>query len=284
MQNRNFFIPVILTICATLSLCACKKGDAALIKTALSQPYRNVAEYQAVIGGNNPASSYPVLFKNTYDPSGKTVKEIACNFYDGFPGFVGNEPQDFLDFIVVRNGSSLFLLNKSNTGDTAMQVSFNSQGRPEASITYPVGGIDDNYSTALETENFTYVNDRIFSVTTDGTKTDTVGYDSVGNVLSFAGNVYLYDYYRKATQTFYINDLEDRDHAYYLLQYLGYFPEVTSTVNIRINFTDARASVNLDYEQFDADGRVINFSAAYLPGYNNGYNGRGGAVITWNTP
>jgi hypothetical protein len=55
-------------------------------------------------------------------------------------------------------------------------------------------------------------------------------------------------------------DYMQSDWPFYLLQYLGFFPEVTNPVNIRTNLV-ADASLNgpILNHKFDADGKVISY-------------------------
>jgi hypothetical protein len=59
---------------------------------------------------------------------------------------------------------------------------------------------------------------------------------------------------------------------FYLLQYLGFFPEVTSPVNVRTGVTTGSDTGGpLTDQQFDAEGRLIGYEIDFIP-----------VTITWN--
>jgi hypothetical protein len=270
MRNKLSLVATVLLTGMSLFLCGCKKAStfARVIQQKLAC---DVAKYSVDIDNGVPASNVTV-FQKTYDAEGKTVTEIECVFFEPFSSssetsggssFYGLQH----DLLVAKSDSSLLLRDKNNLADTAMLVLFNKEGRPTSSITSLAGNITDNFHSG-DTESFTYKGGRIFSVQELGFPIDTVHYDSLGNLLSFAGNTYIYDYDRQATESFYITDYQARDHGYYLLQYLGYFPEVTNTTNIRSNLSnsDLTYKANLAGEQYDPAGRVIGFNTYVIQG------------------
>jgi hypothetical protein len=267
MRNKISLATAILLIGMSLLFSMCKKTSTPgrIIQQKLAC---DVARYMVTI--NQPQA----LFQKTYDAAGKSVTEISCSFFEpGFDvfseGYFGHQH----DLLVTKSGSSLILLDKNDPADTAMMVYFNKDGRPASSITNLAGNITDNYLHG-DTENFAYKGSRVFSVETLGAQVDTVRYDSLGNVLSFAGNNNIYDYDRQAAESFYITDFQQTDHGYYLLQYLGYFPEVTNTTNIRSNTSNSywKVQVNNGSERYDSVGRVIEFLSTYVYGAGNNPN------------
>jgi hypothetical protein len=275
MRNKISLVGAVLLTGIALFPVSCKKASnpERVIQQKLAC---DVAQYNVSYGGI-PDPGFPVLFQKTYDAAGKTVTEIHCTFVDveSWPYFFYGPQHDLL---VTKNDSSLILRNKNNLVDTSMKVLFSRDGRPVSTITSVAGNITD-YFLYCDTEYFAYKGSRIFSVQTAGGQVDTVRYDSLGNVLSFAGNNYIYDYYRQATESFYITDIQRRDHGYYLLQYLGYFPEVTNTNNIlsNISSTTFGEKINLVNDEFDPAGRVISFNADFIVGYNL-YGGSGAST------
>jgi hypothetical protein len=249
---------------------ACKKAST-LPRVIQQKLACDVSQYSVNMGGSSPNVT---LFQKTYDAQGKSVKEIECVFFEPYSSYgltvSGTSYGAQHDLLVSKSGSSLLLRDKNNLADTAMVVLLNGDGRPVSSITNLAGNITDSYHYG-DTENYTYRGARIFSVqSVRFQQVDTVKYDSLGNLLSFAGNTYVYDYDRQASESFYNTDYQALFHGYYLLQYLGYFPEVTNTTNIRSTVSNSYllAEANLGEEQYDPDGRVIGFNTHFIQGSN----------------
>jgi hypothetical protein len=282
MRNNSSLVVTVLLSGISLLLCTCKK--ASTLERVIQQKLAcDVANYSLYLDGS-PIINVS-LFQKTYDAQGKAVTEIQCVFFEPyFDGYSGFGPQH--DLLVTKTDSLLILRDKNNLADTAMMVLFNKAGRPVSSITSLAGNITDSYSHYGDTENYTYRGGRIFSVEVVGSQVDTVQYDSLGNLLSFAGNTYIYDYYRQATESFIITDYQPRTHGYYLLQYLGYFPEVTNTTNIRSSLSNSSLfeTANLDGEQYDPAGRVIGFSTYFLQGSIFGNTPPWVTTITYHCP
>ena len=260
-----------------LFLGACKK--ASTVGRAIQQKLAcDVSRYSVSAYDNQSGVVDDVnLFQKIYDAAGKNVTEIQCAFFEPYSPYGVDIGGSFLfgpthDLLVYKNGSSLILRDKTNSTDTAMVAILNGAGRPVSCILSLQGVLTDD-SHLVDTETFVYKGSRIFSVqgTLSGL-TDTVRYDSLGNLLSFAGNTYIYDYYRPTVESFYMTDYEAKDHGYYLLQYLGYFPEVTNTSNIRSNLSNSYLmdAANMGEEQYDADGRLVGFNTHFVQGYNFG--------------
>jgi hypothetical protein len=140
----------------------------------------------------------------------------------------------------------------------------------------------------VESEYYYYKNNRFLAVKdnksdepfppTSETRTDTVQYDKFGNPSSFLGNSYQYDSSRTVASQFLADDFVGRDDLFYLLEYLGYFPEITSPVNIRTKtFTievpvGSTNGITDKNQKFDREGRLISYTgqAPYM-------------TITWNS-
>ena len=84
-------------------------------------------------------------------------------------------------------------------------------------------------------------------------------YDKFGNILSFNGNTYQYDYSRKAKQQFYCDDFMGNCEPFYLLQYLGFFPEVNNPPNIRTHVETTVFHGDLTNHKFDHEGKLIGY-------------------------
>ena len=270
MRIKISLVAAVLLAGMSLFFCMCKKAST-LPRVIQQKLACDVSQYSVNMGGASPNVS---LFQKTYDAQGKNVTEIECVFFEPYSPYGltvnGTSYGAQHDLQVSKSGSSLILRDENNLADTAMVVSLNKDGRPVSSITNLAGNITDSYHYG-DTENYTYRGGRIFSVQSIRfQQVDTVGYDSLGNLLSFAGNTYIYDYYRQASESFYITDFQGLFHGYYLLQYLGYFPEVTNTTNIRSTVSNSflRDAGNLVGEQYDPEGRVIGFNTQFIQGSN----------------
>lgn len=221
-----------------------------------------VAEYHLPYYDTEPLA-FPFLFKKTYDATGKIVTAIDCSFWNV------NSPQRVArnELILERKGASLFFLDKHNLADTVLYVYFNSNGRVGS-----LRGTDKlvNFEERLRSNRFIYENNRLAAIETiipngPGNElrfTSPLTYDSYGNVLSLRNNSYVYDITRKPRQQFYIDDYMDYEFGYYLLQYLGYFPEVTNPPNIRIHVKTNVFDRDLTGHSFDADNRLTGYQFA----------------------
>ena len=94
---------------------------------------------------------------------------------------------------------------------------------------------------------------------------DTIRYDNYGNVLSHGTTRYQYDYSKKPRQQFYCDDFMGADESFYLLQYLGYFPELNNPVNLRTYTYTEEFSGPLTDHQFDGEGRLISYEFESSP-------------------
>jgi hypothetical protein len=225
----------------------------------------------------------PYLFRKTYDPSGRIVQEIDCNFTNDIL------PTDLLSTTLYLNiaqkGRVVFLIKKdtlkADFPDTLFRIYLNVAGRPDSCIGAP-GSEPQAGPASFEKEYYTYKDNRVTVVKMNITFiygapnyeyfADTVKYDKYGNPSSFNGNIYSYDYTRKAQQQFYCDDYMGAESDFYLLQYLGYFPEVTSPVNVRTGVNTGSDTGGPLYDQrFDAEGKLIAYTLDALP-----------VSITWN--
>jgi hypothetical protein len=229
-----------------------------------------VAEYHVPIY-DDFYPDYYYLFRKTYDPSGKIVKEIVFSFNDDLG--VDDVVNYTYDFLVESKGRVVYFIEeasaKNGLPDTAFRLYLNSQGRPDSCIGNT--GFIPNVGTYVESEYYYYKNNRFFAVKdnqadqpfppTFSTRTDTMQYDKFGNPLSFLGNSYQYDSSRTVASQFLCDDFVGRADLFYLLEYLGYFPEITSPVNIRtgISRIDDPGSPETA-QQFDREGRLISYN------------------------
>jgi hypothetical protein len=163
----------------------------------------------------------------------------------------------------------VYLLKKTDLSDTGMVIQLNDKGRV---VSCHIAREVNEIHGSGESEYFFYKGNRIWYITTvpdtNGhfipySTTDTVHYDSHGNPSSFAFNTYQYDYTRKVDFQYYIDDQMESDYGYYVCQYLGYFPEVTSPPNLRIHTQADEFNLPLVDQQFDAAGRMISYDYSF---------------------
>lgn len=220
----------------------------------------------------------PYLFDKTFDPSGKILKEIAFSFNDDIG--VGDLPTYTYDLLVESKGNVVYLIEKG-AADTAFRLYLNAQGRPDSCIGTVQFIPDQAYGT--ESEYYYYKDSRFLAVkdelknssnTIVYASIDTMKYDSYGNPLSFRGNSYQYDYSRAVSLQFLCDDFTGGDDLFYLMEYLGYFQEITSPANLRTtltNATDPTGASETD-QLFDKEGRLISYTMLGQP-----------ETITWNS-
>jgi hypothetical protein len=283
---KNIFV---VTPCALFFLlsCSCRKGNDPI--PGNSNPLTDdeqVVEYHKTWYDNKLPAPYPAhapyLFKKTY--SGKTVTEITCSFNDE------EVTQDFLPkyyhvFKVAEHGLIVYLVNKQlgkdGIPDTVATVTLNAAGRPETCAANPELAPDFIAPTWI-LQHYYYHNDKVIAVKAEYTTPDypyykptldSLHYDDHGNLLSFMNNIFSYDYSREPKQQFYCEGFMSYQEPFYLLQYLGYFPEVNCPTNLmnRVNamyYDDWTGP--LANHQFDGKGRLISYD---YPG--------GPTTITW---
>jgi hypothetical protein len=262
----------LVSLLLSLLFLSCNKDDDfpnALMKCQVSEFH--LATYDLYF------TDFPFLFKKTYDPSGKILKEISCLFWNDQP-----PTSQFVtphDLVINSHGRKIFLLNKHDLLDTVVKITLNIAGRPESCESKKELN-ESNGKNFSETEHFVYKYNRLVFVQATSasvfspipyTSTYPLVYDNYGNMLSFGGNVYQYDYNRRAKKQFYCDDLMATNNGFYLLQYLGFFPEVNSPVNLRKHGFATTFQGDFNNHTFDSDGK--------LTGY---YFGGLKATITWN--
>lgn len=244
-----------------------------------------VAEYHLGSFGTLFPTPPSYLFQKTFDPSGKIVREIDCSFNDDI--LPGDLLSRTLFMTVEQKGWIVYLIKKdsdlTHIPDTLVRIYLNEKGRPDSCIGGP-GSDPEAGRTGFEKEYYTYKDNRIQLVRSNITSAqldgpaftfanvDMVKYDRYGNPLSFSGESYTYDYTRKAKQQFYCDDFMGDESDFYILQYLGFFPEVTSPVNVRTGVnTGSDTGGPLTDQRFDAEGRLIGYAIDDIP-----------VSITWN--
>ena len=226
----------------------------------------------------------PLLFRKTFDPTGKVVKGMACGFLND------NLPADaagfLLDMTIAQRDRRVFLI-KADSGkmippDTLVTIYLNNQGRPDSSIGRP-GSCPEAGTLAYEHEYYYYKNDRVtyikHTIWADAdfsfSGKDTVRYDKYDNPISYGFNTYQYDHTRKGGDKFYADVFMGNESNFYILQYLGFFPEINNPPNLRTYeySSDWSGGGNLTNQQFDREGKLTGFS---LVGEN--------VTISWNCP
>jgi len=226
----------------------------------------------------------PYLFRKTFDPSGRIAQEIDCNFTNDI--LPANLLSTTLYLKIAQKGRVVYLIKKdslkADLPDTLFRIYLNENGRPDSCIGSP-GSQPQARPGSFEKEYYTYKDNRVtvvkmnMTLIVEGSSyfldgADTVKYDKYGNPLSFGGMSYTYDYTRKARQQFYCDDFMGNESNFYLLQYLGFFPEVTSPIHVRtaVN-TGGDTGGPLTGQRFDEEGRLIGYTIDGIP-----------VSITWN--
>ena len=250
---------------------SCKKTNPASSPIPRDQHTLVVDEYLLPLY-DNAIFDFPLLFKKKYDQVGR-FNELDFSFENTLVASYSLEH----DYSVVQNGLTLYLLKVGDPTDTGVKVILN--GRGKAVSCHIAKDINDIHGIA-ETEYFFYKNDRIWYIKTvpDGgadnslqPSYDTVYFDTHGNPSRFGFNTYQYNYTKKVDFQYYIDDQMESSPGYYICQYLGYFPEVTSPPNLRIHVQADEFSLDLLDDQFDPAGRMISYQ----------YSNFGGVVIAW---
>lgn len=237
---------------------SCNKINEILDHSHLPLPTCEVAEYHVPFL-DGFFLDFPLMFRKTYDAKGN-LEEIDFAFSNTL-GFLAAAH----DMIVKYSGQRVFLLSKANPSDTTMTIILNIQGRP-VSCTIAAELNDDEGHGYGDTEYFTYKNNRIFSIRGVNSAphgyqaTDTVFYDTHGNPSRFGANSYQYDYTKKVKQQYLDDDQQEYTLGYYICQYLGYFPEVTSPPNLRTHVQADEFTYNLTAYRFDWEGKLVSYS------------------------
>jgi hypothetical protein len=278
--SRSLSATVLTAIAITLLGSSCNKN--------LPGPFNpltggcQVAAFHSAFFDSFYPTPPPYLFQKSFDATGRVVTGIDCSFSNDIVPLT--LPSFTLHLNVVQKGLTVLLIRKptgkeGDIPDTLGRIYLNSAGRPDSCV--GAAGLDPFLSADPEKERYYYKNGRLlavydavyFSPGDFFSGTDTISYDRFGNPLSFKNNSYQYDYNRRAKQQYYSDDFMEGDRVFYLLQYLGFFPEVTNPPNVRTRAanTDNPEGVNLSNLQFDSEGKLI------------GYGGITGTnTITWN--
>ncbi|HEX9509581.1 MAG TPA: hypothetical protein VF939_03805 [Puia sp.] len=272
---KNVFL--LAAACGLFLLSACRKGMEP--NHEFPNPLRSnnqVVEYHKTFYDALFNTHVPYLFIKKYDPSGRAVTEIDCSFEDdrGPTTFYSTV---YHEFKVSQQGRMIYLINKqlpkSNIPDTVARVTLNEDGRAESCAVNPELALDFIAPTWI-TQHYIYRNDKVIAVKSEYNtpdypyyypRTDSLHYDNYGNLLSFNGNTFQYDYTRTARQQFYCEDLTGQEEPFYLLEYLGFFPEVSSPTNVMIHYDNAVDRYALTNHKFDREGRLISYDYHFGP-------------------
>lgn len=272
MKKTIARLPVLIIITASLLFSSCRKITDWIDES--HNPLRGgcqVAEYH-VPWYDHYYPDLPFLFKKIYDQSGKIVQEIDCGFWRVRRPDLQLKEIHYL--LVQQKGKKIYLFNKNsinNKGlhDTAATITLNNEGRPD-SCTISAELNDVRGNDYGEIEHFIYQNRRVAIIQNTSitpyshgiplTYNDSLNYDSQGNYLGLNDSISIkYDYSKTAKRQFCIDDLMGREGGFYLLQYLGYFPEVTSPVNVRSYVNAAVFDGDLTDHTFDAEGKLTSY-------------------------
>jgi len=211
---------------------------------------------------------YPYLFSKTFDRDGNVETIDAYLFSLGI---------DFnLKARFSLKGQTLYCLQRDNIADTFMIVQLNAKGRPVKAVETRSPAPSNPVVSAMQYD-FTYNKNRLFSITAKNRFTsyspDTCTYDNAGNLVNLGRtDNYEYDLTQKPKQQFYF-DAENTGSFFYglhFLEYLNFFPEITSPVNVRTKHRVGRSfngTYFLNYDlvnhKFDAKGKLISYDYGY---------------------
>jgi len=248
-----------------------------------SKDYQVVEYHRASFDGpDEPPFIFP--FRKKYDASGRTVIEIDGS-YDYPLGPYEYKTFGYREMKVSQKGRMVYLtdknLLKNGAPDTLLKVTLNAKGRPETSIA------DSTWIPTLRpsilTETYIYKDDRLIAVKEAysepfyGSSTESLVYDQYGDLLSFNGNSYEYDHTHPARQQFYCEGWQPSHEGFQYLEYLGYFPEVTSPSYFMTKWIDpAGEDWTIGNQKFDSRGRLISYDYATGPTNNPPF-----VTITW---
>lgn len=258
---KRLHTAVLGSFLAILTFSACKKDDKPAAKECQVQQFESTRNlnYNGVFG------PVPYLFSKTLDANGD-VNTIDAYVYSLSGGF---RQQGKLE----RKNQMVYVLNTIAT-DTIMIIWLNNAGKVIKA--QERSGFKSSVNGALITYDFTYNADNKLqqyvvqiSGSTPQTSTQVATYDAAGNCLRIGSTYFTYDMTRTAKKQFYFDSesLGTFWLGFKLLEYLNYFPEVTSPVNIRTNTrVEANPTANLintplSDHQLDADGKLISYKA-----------------------
>ena len=224
---------------------------------------------------------YP--FVKMYDNAGK-VRELIC-YFD-----IEQLPRDVTSFQVhvkvIEKGRKVYFLNVDSlnhgVSDTTAILYLNAAGRPDSCVgDYHFMENRNAGKLAVATNTFHYKDNKLVYVTdlelsgpfVAASRADSVRYDQYGNALSFFVNSYQYDYTKTAKEQFYSNDFMQNYWEFYMLQYLGYFPEVNCPTHVRtaVQRIGGQGFLTLSGHQFDGKGRLVSYE----------FNGNEHFTVNW---
>jgi hypothetical protein len=271
---------VLITLAPFLFFPSCKKSVDQIAPALLlvrNQQSLEVDEYH-LPDYDYALVDFPLLFRKKYDGSGH-LQEIDLAYEDDM---IANYNLEH-DLIVREKGLQVFLLSKADLSDTSVAITLNITGRV---VSIHVKRDVNDLGGYGDTEYFLYRDNRVSYIQyvpdpnkfSSGNSTDTVYYDTHGNPSAFMNNHYQYDYTKKMPFQFYIDDQMEGDIGFYICQYLGYFPEVTSPPNLRTHVQADEFNDYLGAYQYDAAGRLVSYGYFSAPG---NYGVGGGVTIAW---
>ena len=250
------------TLCSLLSLTifsGCKKDDKPTAKECQVEQFATTRTLAYA-----PLSNVvPYLFKKTFDSQGRV------NSIDAFvsPYGAASRQQARIEY----KNQMVYILDNASS-DTAMVIWLNNAGR--ITKAEEKSGFKYTYPTVPTVYQFTYdSNNRLQEYTVNifssipQNHVVKPAYDANGNCTKIQTAEFTYDLTRTAKKQFYFEDTELINSSWLgfkLLEYLNYFPEITSPKNIRINSkimagTYVLLNFDLQDHQFDSDGKVISY-------------------------
>lgn len=252
-------------LCSLLSIAifsGCKKDDKPSAKECQVQQFDSNTDlfYNGVFG------PIPYLFSKTFDLNGK-VNTIDAFVY---PLGEATRQQAKLEY---RN-QMVYLLDQ-NSSDTIMIVWLNNAGRvikaqEKSGFRYKNTSPVMSYEFMYNSENklYQYTAENRSNPTYPSKFTLPVEYDGNGNCTRASNSYFTYDLTRTAKKQFYFDSESLGNYwlGFKLLEYLNYFPEITSPANIRTNTkvmegTYVIMNTALSNHQIDVDGKLISYKA-----------------------
>ena len=251
----------------------------------LNSEYQVVAVHSATY---DEESQRTFPFVKKFDPTGRTVVEIDGS-YDYPIGSLFYTLYGYREMKVAQKGRMVYLIDKNRLKnglpDTLVSITLNAKGRPDSTFAdstwFPPGG-HGNYNLI---ETYRYKDNRLVAVSSSrrnsayysggDPRIDSLVYDVYGDLLSFNGNSYEYDHTHPVRQQFYCEGWQNDHEGFQYLEYLGYFPEVTSPSYILTKYTNAEGPIIITNHKFDNRGRLISYD------YGDGIGPSPYDTITW---
>jgi hypothetical protein len=257
---------VLCSIVALTIFSGCKKDDKPVIKDCQVEEFssnRNLTLSEGFL-------PVPYLFRKSLDENGKVF------FIDAYVFPLGAATR--IQAKIESKNHMVYLLDKAGP-DTVMVIWLNNadkiiKAEEKSGFRFP-----PNSSGTPTSYQFTYGSDnrlQQYTATTSNafpqTYTVSVTYDANGNCSRIGNTYFTYDLARTARKQFYFEDAESIATfwlGFKLLEYLNYFPEVTSPLNIRVNTkslagTYVLLETPLTDHQLDADGKLISYKTGPL--------------------